>query len=267
MEPCVSVAIDERDGLRLLRQTAFPAQHAFSTRQGGVSVARFASLNLGPKTGDDPACVRENRRRLVAAAGLTEALFFAPRQTHSADVTAVHVDNAVSTDRVVPGDAVITDAPGAALMILAADCVPVLLFDERRGVIGAVHAGWRGTAGAIVTRAVQAMADEFGCRPLDIQATLGPAIGRSCYEVGPEVVEAIDAATPGGTEGLIEPLAGGKAMIDLVAANVRQLAGAGIDDERIATSGLCTGCRTDLFYSHRIEGPTGRNAALIALPV
>jgi copper oxidase (laccase) domain-containing protein len=99
-----------------------------------------------------------------------------------------------------------------------------------------------------------------------VRAAVGPAIGRCCYEVGPEVVAAVGAATPGGAEPLIAPLPGGKARLDLAAANVAQLLGGGLDPARIEMAGLCTACRTDLFYSHRREGePTGRNAAVISL--
>jgi YfiH family protein len=238
--------------------------HGFAERGGGVSTGRYASLNLGPLSGDDPARVRENRTRLLARAGVQRRTILAPRQVHSADVSAVRASDALPDRGVLPGDAVVSDRRDVALMILAADCVPVLMFDPERRVVAAVHAGWRGTAGAIVGQAVHVMAQQFRCRPETIVAALGPAIGRCCYEVGPDVLAAVAVATPA-TEPW-DPLPGGKGRLDLIAANVAQLRRAGVAPAHIDATGPCTACTISRFYSHRREGePTGRNAAVIAL--
>ena len=240
--------------------------HGFSERGGGVSSGRFASLNLGPRSGDDPAAARTNRRRFLAALGLGGYRVLAPRQTHSADVAVLRAGDPPPADGVFPGDAVVTDARGVALMVLAADCLPILLFDPVRQVIAAVHAGWRGTAGGIATAAVVAMRWHFGSSPGSLRAALGPAIGRCCYEVGPEVLAAVGAVTPGSPDTLWDALPAGKGKLDLAAANTAQLTAAGLARERIGTLGLCTACHTGRFYSHRRDGePTGRAGAVIAL--
>ncbi len=240
--------------------------HGFSERAGGVSPTPFASLNLGPRTGDDAVHVRENRRRVLATAGLAGSPVLAPRQTHSADVATYRPGDAIPRGQVFDGDGLITDARGPALMVLAADCVPVLLWDPARQVIAAVHAGWRGTAGGIAARAVRVMGEVFGCRAEDIRAALGPAIHRCCYEVGPEVVAAVAAVTPLAPHALADGKRDGKAMMDLPAANAAQLAGTGVPAAQIDTLPHCTACQVDRFFSHRRErGRTGRAGAVIAL--
>ena len=239
--------------------------HGFSGRGGGVSEGPYASLNLGPHSGDDIERVRENRRRFRSAVSVEDWAGLAPRQVHSAEVAVVRAADGLPAEGVLPGDGVVTDLPGVALSILAADCLPVLLYEPARGVIGAVHAGWRGTAGAIAGVAVRAMVEAFGCDPAQIVAALGPAIGRCCYEVGPEVLAAVGAVTPLAAE-LYEPLPAGKGLLDLVAANRAQLLQAGLLPANIDALHRCTACHTDRFFSHRREGePTGRAGALIAL--
>ena len=163
------------------------AVHAFSTRLGGVSAGIYASLNLGSTRGDDPDCVRENYRRFFAAIGA------------DADMTQVAMSNQVHGDVVRPvtsadrkrdlydpegyeADGLVTDLPGVSLVIFGADCLPILLYDPVRRVVAAVHAGWRGTAIGIVTRAVEKMRDVYGSAPADILAAIGPGISKCCFE-------------------------------------------------------------------------------------
>ncbi len=239
--------------------------HGFSGRLGGVSTGHYQSLNLGPRSGDDPAAVRHNRGLLLASLGIADIPVAAPRQVHSAEVSVVRASDLAPRGRVFDGDAVVTDARGIALMVLAADCLPILLHDPTRGVIGAVHAGWRGTAGAIARRAVEAMSVHFSCEPGDIRAALGPAIGRCCYEVGPEVLTAVAAVSPAPADELWEPLPAGKGRLDLLAANAAQLREAGVAAEHIGGQAACTACDVARLFSHRRDGePTGRAAAVIA---
>jgi polyphenol oxidase len=256
------------DGMLVLRFPHLSAGHGVAARTGGVSEGAYASLNLGPRSGDDLDRVRTNRDRFQRALGSTGRPVLAPRQVHSATVTVVaHTDDLATTGGVVEGDAVVSDAPGVTLTLLAADCAAVLLFDPERAVAAAVHAGWRGTAGAIAARAVAAMVERFSSRPAAIEAAIGPAIGRCCYEVGPEVVAAVAAVTPGGAAPVTTAGPSGKPHLDLVAANRRQLEAVGLAPERVVAAGICTACRTDLFFSHRREGePTGRFGAAITLP-
>jgi YfiH family protein len=135
------------------------------------------------------------------------------------------------------GDALLENSPGSVVAVRTADCIPVLLVDERRRAVAAVHAGWRGTAARIVPHAVASMERYFGTGPGDLHAAIGPGIGRCCYEVGPEV-----AAKFGGQ---------GRAHIDLAAANRRQLEEVGVTPGRIYASKLCTMCRPEEFHSFR----------------
>ena len=138
------------------------------------------------------------------------------------------------------GDALLENAPGAVVAVRTADCIPILLVDERRRAVAAVHAGWRGTVARIAAQAVQTMAERFGTSPADLHAAIGPGIGKCCYEVGPEV-----AAQFGGQ---------GRAHIDLADANRRQLVEAGVTPGRIYASNLCTMCLSADFHSFRREG-------------
>ncbi len=168
-------------------------------------------------------------------------------------------------------DAAVTDRPGVALLVLAADCVPVLLVDPRRPAVGAVHAGWRGVVADAPGAAVRALADAYGSRPGQMRAAIGPCVGPCCYEVDGPVAEAFAAA------GLpFEPPVARAAAprdgrprwrLDLAAAVRRRLEGAGLAPSAIEAAGLCTACRADLFFSHRRDGArTGRQAGVIWLP-
>ena len=135
------------------------------------------------------------------------------------------------------GDALVEKAPGTVVAVRTADCIPILLVDERNRAVAAVHAGWRGTAARIAQHAITAMHDRFGTTPADLHAAIGPGIGKCCYEVGPEV------AAQFGEQG--------KAHIDLAASNRAQLVQAGVTPGRVYASNLCTMCRADEFYSFR----------------
>ena len=155
------------------------------------------------------------------------------KQTHSADCVAAAGRSGVLGQ----GDALLEDTPGAVVAVKTADCIPILLADQRRRTVAAVHAGWRGTVGSIVSRAVDQMRSQFGSDPADLQAAIGPGIGECCYEIGPEV------SAHFGREGT--------AHIDLAEANRRQLLDAGLAAARIYVSNLCTQCGPDDFHSYR----------------
>lgn len=161
-------------------------------------------------------------------------------------------------------DALISNVPGLVLWLRFADCVPVLLYAPKQGAVGLAHAGWQGTLKGVAAETARAMTVTYGCLPEDLRVGIGPAIGPCCFEVGPEVLEAVRArcAVP---EALIsQPQANGKAHLDLWLANVQQLQALGVREIEVA--GLCTACHTDEFYSHRAEhGRTGRFPALIGL--
>jgi YfiH family protein len=159
------------------------------------------------------------------------------------------------------GDALVTAAPGIALAVRVADCVPVLLCDASRGLVGAVHAGWRGTVAGVLAAAIAAMRG-LGSVPADLLVGLGPSIGPCCFEVGPEVVAAFRAAGAQADACIVDA---DRARIDLPGINVLQAMAAGVRSENIAVAGLCTVCRPDLLESHRRSGGSpGRMTGLVA---
>lgn len=262
------------DGLTLLqfpRLSAFPEiVHGVTSRHGGVSSGRFTSLNLGWGVGDAPAAVAENRRRVYAGLSLDPGRGAFGRQVHGTGVTAVGPDEAqgvLSPATSLPDtDALLTATPGVGLLVIVADCVPVLLWDPVKRIVGTVHAGWRGTVAGAVRTAVAAMADQHGSRPQDLRAGVGPAVGKCCYEVDGPVLEPLRLAFPNDWQELVEPKGNERANLDLWEANRRQLLAAGLSPEHIEVAGLCTRCHHDQFFSERAEGrPLGRFGAVIAL--
>lgn len=159
------------------------------------------------------------------------------------------------------GDALLTRRRGEAIGIRVADCVPILLCDPRRGILGAVHAGWRGMVAGVLRAAIAAMT-AAGAQPRDIRLAMGPAIGACCFEVGPEVVQAFRAADPQADRSIH---AGPRPRIDLLDANRRQAVASGVPEAQIASAGLCTQCRAELLVSYRRSGGgAGRMTGLIA---
>ncbi|TAN43369.1 MAG: peptidoglycan editing factor PgeF [Nitrospirae bacterium] len=206
-------------------------------------------------TGRDPgADLSEIGRMLRLDAGH----IYLPVQKHTDRVVIIDAE----TDPRI-ADAVVTSRKGLLIGIQVADCVPVLLFDRRRQVSAAVHAGWRGTAEAIMKKTLRAMSDRFGSEAEDIVAAVGPSIKGCCYEVGPEVVRAVERTT--GTGDYVRQK-GGKYVIDLAAANRYQALSAGIKEENIWMSGDCTFCNPDRYCSYRFaKGTTCRQAGFIGM--
>jgi YfiH family protein len=228
---------------------------AESTRLGGVSAAPFASLNLGLYTSDALENVRENRRRLVAALGLDINDFAGSRQVHGSEILIVEA----------PGqyegyDALIAARAGIALTVTVADCAPVLIYDVRREVVAAVHAGWRGTAAGIVEKTLARMRDAFGVDPADCFAYIGACIDDCSFEVDADVARHFSEAFKRWAENR------GKFLVDLKGANQAQLRRAGVPKARIEISPYSTVLHNDRFFSYRKEGgQTGRALGLIAL--
>ncbi len=235
--------------------------HAVTTRHGGVSTGQWASLNLTKGTGDDPAAVEENLRRTSAALGLRREDFVSPNQRHTANVRKVgHAD----CGKIITGyDILVTDEPGVPLLLRYADCTPILIYDPVHRACALVHSGWRGTVQGAARAAVAALSTEFGSRPADMIAAIGPAIGPCCYEVGQDVIDAVQAVFEQPAT-LLPIQANGRHHFDLWAANWRLLSDAGVGHIHMAET--CTACRTDEFYSYRREkGKTGHFGALMAL--
>ena len=236
----------EREGVRWLEAGLPGATAAFSTRIGGVSEAPYEALNVAIRTGDEPDSVRENRRRLADAMDRDPGNVVMGRQVHGSELRLhdhpqeprVFADAVRSPDQV---DAHATASPELTALVMVADCLPVALAGAKG--VAMAHCGWRGLAAGIAdgaARAVEASA-----------AAIGPGIGPCCYEVGEEVLERFAD---------LDGVATGR-MLDLTMVATRLLERAGVGS--IESSGLCTSCNPELFYSHRRDGErTGRQAGL-----
>lgn len=244
--------------------------HGFSTRLGGVSKGHFASLNLrgsGPEP-DNRENVRENYRRFCEALGTDIQDLVQSKQVH--EDTVRHVTRAdrgkglfVTTD--FTADALVTNEPGLNLMVFSADCIILLLHDPVSRCVGAVHAGWRGTALDLPAKAVREMGRLFGAKPENIRVAVGPGIGPCCFETHDDVPDAMRSAFGSGVGAYIAPR-GAKWTVDLKAINAWRLREAGVRPEHIDVCSDCTACRTDLYWSHRVTGDRrGVQGALIGL--
>jgi YfiH family protein len=270
--------------LELVPFSKFPwLTHGFSTRPGGASQLESEKvLNLGFMEWDTRENVLENRRKLQFSLGAAELHLAALKQIHS---DAVHaLKHAPAEPR--KGDASASNQPGILLAIQIADCVPVLLVDTKKRAVAAVHAGWRGTLARITQKTVGRMRQEFGSKPSDILAAIGPSIGPCCYEVAADFVSKFTTQFADAADYFDEPLSGEEpnplqwlnmkppghqpppknVRLDLRKANHSQLIAAGLRAQSIFTSNLCTACRTDLLFSYRREGTlTGRLIAAVGI--
>ena len=223
------------------------AVHGFSSRLGGVSEGEFAALNLRGSCADSAENVRENYRRFCAALGASEERAVLSKQVHSDTVRAVTAADAgkgLLRPADYEADALITDVPGLPLFVFSADCIVILLHDREAGCVGAVHAGWRGTAKAIVQIAVEAMAAQYGADPARIRAAIGPGIGPCCFETDDDVPQAMTEAMGEAAAPCLERR-GAKWHVDLKGLNRLQLIASGVPENQIDTCPLCTACRPD----------------------
>ena len=255
-------------GLDVLGWPAFDglAVEAFVTaRGGGTSVGAYESLNLSFAVGDDPEAVLENRRRVAAAVGADPGDFVFARQVHGAGVRVVTADDrgagAFGVDQQVPeADALVTADPSVVLAILAADCVPVVLYDPVAHVLGCVHSGWRGTVARVSAAALDAMRT-LGASPENVIAGLGPAI--SPYQVGADVADAVRRGLGAAAAEVIRPDGSSKWFLDLWGANRIVLRGAGVADGNVHVTPYVTG--DGRFFSDRAVRPCGRLALVARL--
>ena len=237
--------------------------HGFFGRKGGTSTGTVAGLNCGLGSEDDPRAVAANRRMAVEAV-MPGAALASAYQIHSPDVVIVR-DAVADTDR-PRADALVTDRPGLLLGIVTADCAPVLLADVEAGVIGAAHAGWRGALAGVTDQAVAAMMS-LGAKIDRIQASIGPCIARSSYEVDHGFFDRLVGEDPGNERFFIEGPTG-KPHFDLEAFVAARLAAAGV--RHVEAIGLDTYSLEDRYYSyrrstHRREPDYGRQISLIGL--
>jgi YfiH family protein len=242
-----------RDGVLYFRYPKLSEQgrliHAVFTRQGGVSKAPYDSLNASYAVGDRKHRVEKNLRKIRLALDAKRLIFM--NQAHGEHVQILRRDR--TREDVPTADAVITDVPHLGIMVKQADCQSVIIWDPKRKVAANVHCGWRGNVQNILGKVVSKMTETFGCRKADLSAAIGPSLGPCCAEFVSH--EEIFPA-------MFKRFMVRDGYFDLWAVSCWQLREAGLKEENMEVAGLCTRCRTDLFYSYRGEGKTGRFATV-----
>jgi YfiH family protein len=251
-----------QDNLRYFQFNTLRTRHAIFTRQGGLSPEPWNSLNVGGTVGDDLTRVRANRNLSLKALGCSPDSVFDVWQVHGADVVCANAPRPDS-ESVRQADIILTDKPELTLYMRFADCVPILVHDPRKGVVGVAHAGWMGTLRDVATSLVNAMKAQYGSNPADIVAGIGPSIGPDHYEVGSDVILKVMEKFGDESEAVLKSLSG-KIHFDLWKTNQILLERAGVGNIEVAS--VCTACHTNDWFSHRAEkGRTGRFGALITL--
>lgn len=267
MEKC-TFCTDRTGTVPVIRSSLLTVPHGFSTREGGVStIPHLASLNLGFDLGDDIGNVLENRRRFFSAALGRET----PAE-NAVFATQVHSDTVFVCGKTDLGrsdlflDGFVTNEPGVPLFVRTADCCPLLFSDPVHRVIGACHAGWRGSVAGIAEKTVEKMCS-LGAKPADTRCIIGPCIHVCCYEVGDDFVKAVREAVPPALADLC--LVGwedGRIHADLTALNRRILLDAGLTEDHIAVCPECTASDPVRFFSHRASrGKRGLCGGVIML--
>ncbi|HIS26847.1 MAG TPA: peptidoglycan editing factor PgeF [Candidatus Pullilachnospira intestinigallinarum] len=267
--------VNQREGVTylsfpLLENTGIVV-HGFTTRLGGVSRGIYESMNLSFTRGDDPEAVMENFRRIGCALGFAPDQIVCSDQTHTVNVRRVGREdcgNGITRPRPYHDvDALITNEPQTVLATFYADCVPLYLVDPGKKAIGLAHSGWRGTVGKIGKITVEAMEREFGCRPEQLCAVIGPSICADCYEVSADVADAFKKAyAPKLWERLMYRRADGKYQLNLWEACRENFLEAGLLPEHISMPEICTCCNPDFLFSHRAsKGKRGNLAAFLML--
>ncbi|WP_138751909.1 peptidoglycan editing factor PgeF [Paenibacillus sinopodophylli] len=249
----------------------------FTGRDGGVSQAPWASFNMGMHVGDSDQDVIANRKRLTNAIAWSFEAWTCAEQVHGNRVSQVREQDRgrgrASLDDVLKDcDAIMTDVPGVLLASFYADCVPLYFYDPQHHAVALAHAGWKGTVQQIAAETVRAMQEAYGTSPERLIAAIGPSIGSCCYEVDGPVIAHVERLLDelkleeGEANKLLLKGPSGKASLNLKEINRQIMIKAGILPIGIELTEWCTGCRTDLFYSHRKEGGmTGRMASWIGI--
>ncbi len=238
--------------------------HGFYTRHGGISPEPWASLNLATSVGDTRENIIENRARIFKSAGRQVESIYDVWQVHSVDAICTDIPRPLDTPP-IKADTILTDRPEITLFMRFADCVPILLHDPVKKVIGIVHAGWQGTVKKACQVAVEAMQDRYQSNSADVLAGIGPSIGPHHYPVGPDVIQQVREAFGEDASGLLDG-SNGQPHFDLWEANRLTLEQCGVRHQHIQVSGMCTACHTEDWFSHRGEhGKTGRFGALLAM--
>lgn len=255
----------------LLEQTGL-VRHLFSTRLGGVSQGIFSSMNLSYARGDEKEAVDENYRRIADILGCKVSDIVCSDQTHTTNIRVVEERDKgkgiVTPKDYTDIDGLVTNVPGIVLATFYADCVPLFFIDTRQKAIGLSHSGWRGTVGRIGLHTLEAMHKEYGTRPEDVTAAIGPSICQDCYEVSEDVAQAFQSEfrKPGQSEEILIDKGNGKYQLDLWRANQIILEEAGVHPGKIQVTDICTCCNPDYLFSHRAShGKRGNLGAFLGL--
>lgn len=235
-------------------------QHAVTTRHGGISGEDFASLNLGYHVGDDAECVGENRRLLARELGYEAAHLVAAQQVHSAHSEVVDKSRrgrgAFDWNSAIEGtDALIVIEAQVPVLMLVADCAPLLIVDAENHVLAVVHAGWRGAVAGVASGVVRRMQQEFGSDAADLRVGIGPCLCVACLEIGPEVAEQAPDAVVDEWE---------KPHLDLRGLLRQDLAVAGVSSGQIEVMARCPKCESQTFFSHRGQSGSAGRCGLVA---
>lgn len=238
-------------------------KHAFTTCLGGVSHGKIDGLNLGFRVGDHAESVQKNYQYIAQDLNLNYNNMVLSRQTHTDNIRIVTKDDAgkglIKDSDIFDTDGLVTDLPDIPLVIFSADCTPILLLDIKKKVVGAVHAGWRGTVKQIAAKAIKTMIRSFGSNAADILAAIGPSIGPCCFETEWDTAKHFLSDFVSGKENE-------KFFVNLWAANQKQLMECGVLARNIFLAQECTKCHSDIYYSYRAQREkAGRMAAIISL--
>lgn len=269
-----TLEIHRKDGVEYLTfpalETGGVARHLFSTRLGGVSEGHLGSMNLSYSRGDVKERVDENFRRIAKIMERPLEDFVFSDQTHTANVRKVTAQDRgkglLRPRDYQDVDGLITSEEGIVLSTFYADCVPLFFVDPVKRAIGLSHSGWRGTVDGIGAVTVRRMQEEYGSRPEDILAAIGPSICRDCYEVGTDVAEVFAARFSDRSGEILEEQGQGKYLLDLWQANVLVLQEAGVLEEHISITDMCTCCNPKYLFSHRASrGHRGNLGAFLCI--
>ncbi|MGD9159965.1 MAG: polyphenol oxidase family protein [Desulfobacteraceae bacterium] len=225
--------------------------HRIYTRNHGYSNHPCKSLNISYAVNDDPACVYQNLMLIQQNTGAERLVHM--NQQHGKNIISLKYGNKIESDKVFDADALITDIPSVAIMVKQADCQGVILFDPVESAVAVVHSGWKGSTLNILGETVKRMVNDFNCSPENIEAGIGPSLGPCCAEfktykdIFPEHFQ----------KHMV-----GEFNFDFWTISKMQLIDAGLKKESIEKTGICTKCRTDIFFSYRGEGITGRFATV-----
>lgn len=259
-----------KDGLVYLTIPSFEktglVKHCFTTRLGGVSQGEYDSLNTSYLKEDPIENVRKNLELVCGAIDIDYRKLVFSDQTHEDNirvVTKADIGKGISVPNdIMNTDGLMTNIPGIPLITFYADCVPLFFLDTKNKAVAVTHSGWKGTVLKIGAKTVKRMGEVYGTRPEDCLAGIGPSIGPECFEVGPEVAEVFKDSFKDWPQ-IIEPYTEDKSRINLWETNRLILREAGIPEENITISGLCTVCNEEMFFSYRRD--KGRNGSLSAI--